>query len=104
MESNDTNFDFFYKFKTIYVNHLNELQEDIDKLRNKGKLSDNEVYRSYIDTKKFEIPENFPNAKSIIIIAAFGKLGLVNFNLDGKKHEAMVLPNYYDDGLEIEDV
>ena len=104
MESNDTNLDFFYKYKTISVIHLNELQKDIDKLRSSGKLSDNEVYRSYIDTKKFEIPENFPNAKSIIIIAVFGKLGLVNFNLDGKKHEAMVPPNYYDDGLEIEDL
>ena len=104
MESNNTNLDFFYKHKTISVIHLNELQKDIDKLRNSGKLSDNEVYRSYIDTKKFEIPENIPNAKSVIIIAVFGKLGLVNFNVDGIKHEAMVPPNYYDDGLEIEDL
>ena len=101
---NDNHLDLFYKYKTISVVHLNELQEDIDKLRYGGKLSDNEIYRSYIDTKKFEIPENIPNAKSIIIIAVFGKLGLVNFNLDGKKHEAMIPPNYYDDGLEIEDL
>ena len=80
------------------------MQKDIDKLRSSGKLSDNEVYRSYIDTKKFEIPKNFPNAKSIITFAVFGKLGLVNFILGGKKHEAMVPPNYYDNGLEIEDL
>ncbi|MFX1418952.1 MAG: 4Fe-4S double cluster binding domain-containing protein [Promethearchaeota archaeon] len=98
-----TNIDFEYKYRTISVKHLEELQEDIDKLRREGKLSDNEVYRSYIDSKKFEIPENFPSAKSIIILAIFGKLGLVNFNLNGKKHEVMVPPNYYDDGITLED-
>jgi len=63
------NLDFEYKYRTISVEHLEELQEDIDKLRRAGKLSDNEVYRRYIDSKKFEIPVNLPNAKSIIILA-----------------------------------
>ena len=49
-----TNIDFEYKYRTISVEHLGELQEDIDKLRRAGVLSDNEVYRSYIDTKKFD--------------------------------------------------
>lgn len=98
-----TNIDFEYKYRTISVEHLGELQEDIDKLRRVGKLSDNEVYRSYIDTKKFEIPETLPNAKSIIILAIFSKLGLVNFHLDGKNYEIMIPPNYYDDGTTLED-
>ena len=97
------NLDFEYKYRTISVEHLEELQEDIDKLRREGKLSDNKVYRSYIDTKKFEIPESLPNAKSIIILAIFSKLGLVNFHLDGKNHEIMIPPNYYYDGTEVED-
>lgn len=97
------NLDFEYKYRTISVDHLKELQEDIDKLRREGKLSNNEVYRSYIDSKKFEIPENLPNAKSIIILAIFSKLALVNFHLDGKNHEIMIPPNYYDDGTTLED-
>ena len=96
--------DFYYKYKTLSVEYIEKLQEDIDKLRRAGALSDNEVYRGYIDARKFEIPENLPNAKSMIIIAIFGKLGLVNFNLDGKKHEIMIPPNYYENGLEIEDL
>ena len=96
--------DFDYKFKTVSVKHLPELQDDIDKLRREGKLSDNEIYRSYIDSKKFEVPENLHDAKYMIIIAIFTKLGLVNFNLNGKIHELMIPPNYYDDGLEIEDL
>ena len=98
-----TNLDFEYKYCTISVEHLEELQEDIDKLRRAGKLSDNEVYRRYIDSKKFEIPENLPNAKSIIILAIFSKLGLVNFHINGKNYEIMIPPNYYDDGTTLED-
>lgn len=97
------NLDFEYKYRTISVEHLEELQEDINKLRREGKLSDNEVYRSYIDSKKFEIPESLPNAKSIIILAIFRRLGLVNFQLNGIKHEIMIPPNYYDDGTTLED-
>lgn len=93
-----------YGYKTLSIGHLNELQEDIDKLQHEGKISNNEIFRSYIDTKKFIIPENIPDAKSIIIIAISGKLGVINFNLDAEKHDAMIPPNYYDRGVEIEDL
>jgi len=95
--------DFKYKYRTVSADHLEELQEDIDKLRRAGKLSNNEVYRSYIDSKKFEVPENLPNAKSIVTLAIFSKLALVNFHLDGMKHEIMIPPNYYDDGTTFEE-
>ena len=97
------NIEFEYKYRTVSVEHLEELQEDIDKLRRAGKLSNNKVYRSYIDSKKFEVPETFPNAKSIIVLAIFSKLGLVNFHLNGKKYEVVIPPNYYDDGTTFED-
>ncbi|MDX1799058.1 MAG: 4Fe-4S double cluster binding domain-containing protein [Candidatus Lokiarchaeia archaeon] len=97
------NIDFDYKFRTISVEHLGELQEDIDKLRREGKLSDNKTYRGYIDSKKFEIPETLPNAKSIVILAIFSKPALVNFHLNGNKHEVIIPPNYYDSGTTFED-
>ncbi|MFX1402689.1 MAG: 4Fe-4S double cluster binding domain-containing protein, partial [Promethearchaeota archaeon] len=103
MKTSDHYSNIVYKYKTISVKHLKELQEDIDKLRYAGKLSDNKVYRSYIDTKKFEIPQDFPNAKSIIILAILSKLALINFHVNGKKHEVMIPPNYYDDGTTFED-
>ena len=92
MPTSKINEKIVYQYKTVSVDHLDELQEDIDKLRNAGKLSDHEVYRSYIDTKKFKVPETLPNAKSIIIIAIRTKLVLVNFHLDGKDHEFMIPP------------
>lgn len=92
-----------YRYKTISIEHLGDLQEDIDKLRREGKLSDNETYRSYIDTKKFKVPENFPDAKSIVILAVLSKLALVNFHLDDKKYDVMIPPNYYDNGTTFKD-
>ena len=65
MESYDHYLNFIYKYKTVSVDHIKELQEDIDRLRSAGKLSTNEIYRGYIDTRKFEIPKNLPNAKRI---------------------------------------
>ncbi|MFW9972376.1 MAG: 4Fe-4S double cluster binding domain-containing protein [Candidatus Odinarchaeota archaeon] len=103
MEFSGTNVDFKYKYKTVSIAHLQEMQEDIDKLRREGKLSDNEVYRSYIDSKKFEIPEKLPNAKSLIILAIFGNPALVNFHLNGNIHEVIIPPNYYDDGTTFKD-
>ena len=93
-----------YKYKTISIKHFRELQSDIDRLYREGKLSENETYRKYLSTKKFKIPEEFPSAKFVIILAIFSKLGLVNFYLDGKKHEIMIPPNYYDDGITFEDL
>ncbi|MGB5912560.1 MAG: 4Fe-4S double cluster binding domain-containing protein [Promethearchaeia archaeon] len=99
MESSDCYSNFTYKYKTVSIDHIKELQEDIDKLRIAGKLSDNEIYRGYIDTRGFEIPVNLPNAKSMIILAIFTKLALVDFHLEGRKYEIMIPPAYYDDGL-----
>ena len=99
MESNDNYLNFTYKYKTVSIDHIKELQEDIDKLRYAGKLSDNEIYRGYIDTRGFEIPENLPNAKSMIILAIFTKLALIDFHLEGRKYKILIPPNYYDDGL-----
>ncbi len=88
-----------YAYKTLSVDHLKQLQHDIDTLDHEGKLSDHEIYRKYIGTKKFEIPENFPDARSIIIIAVFTRLMLLNFHLYNKKYRIMVPPLYYDDGI-----
>ncbi|MFW9990679.1 MAG: 4Fe-4S double cluster binding domain-containing protein [Candidatus Odinarchaeota archaeon] len=95
---------FLYKYRKVSVDHLQELQEDIDKLIRENKLSDNKTFRSYINTKKFEIPENFPEAKSIIVMAVFTRPMLVNFYVNGKKKEIIVPPQYYDDGLSEENL
>jgi epoxyqueuosine reductase len=91
--------DFTLRHRTVSVDHLKDLQADIDRLENEGKISRNRIFRGYISDKQFRIPKNFSDAKSLIIIAVFMKPMLVNFHLSGRKHEVVLPPAYYDDGL-----
>ncbi|MFQ5979707.1 MAG: 4Fe-4S double cluster binding domain-containing protein [Candidatus Heimdallarchaeota archaeon] len=101
-EASSKPLDLVYKYKTLSVEHFTELQEDINKLKREKKLSDHEVYRSYIDDKKFELPETFPEAKSLVVMAIATKLMLANFQLNGRNYEVMVPPGYYSTGLSVE--
>jgi len=91
--------DFTLRHRAVSVDHLKELQADIDRLENDGKISHNKVFRGYISDKQFRIPKDLSDAKSLIIIAAFMKPMLVNFHFGGRKHEVVLPPAYYDDGL-----
>ncbi|MBY8989521.1 MAG: hypothetical protein KGD58_02105 [Candidatus Lokiarchaeota archaeon] len=96
--------DYEYKYSTLSVDHLEELQNDFDKLDSAGKLSDHATYRGYLKNKIFKIPNKLPQARSLVILAISTKLGYVNFQLDGKIYDIPIPPNYYDDGLEYEDL
>ncbi|NHJ85628.1 MAG: hypothetical protein FK734_09215 [Asgard group archaeon] len=86
--------DLRIKYRVLSVEHLSELQKKIDKLKEEGKISQNEVIQHYIGNFKFEIPEEFPNAKSIIVLAQENRLVLINFEHNGKMQEVMIPPNY----------
>lgn len=88
-----------YKYKTVAVEHLQELQDYIGELDLQGKLSNNERYRSYLSPDRFALPEKFPDAKFIIIIAYSSPLMLVNFYLHNKKYEVMLPPEAYFSGI-----
>lgn len=96
--------DILYKFRTLSVEHLPQLQEDIDRLRRENKLSPHPVFRSYIDPMKFALPEDFPQARSVIVMAVFTRAMTATFNLDGRGHEVVLPPQYYDDGISLEDL
>jgi epoxyqueuosine reductase len=85
----------YYRYKTISIDHLKELQEDIDGLRRENKLSTNETYQSYINELNFDIPEELSDAKSVIVVAMFTRLLKANFHLNGNLHEVMLPPGYY---------
>ncbi len=82
------------KHKVISVNHLQELQADIDKTEQDGKLSKLKTSRSYINDFKFQLPKDFPEAKYIVMLAIEHNLAKVNFLLNGQKHE-IILPHDY---------
>jgi len=88
----------------ISIEHFPELQRDIQQLDEEGKISTNSQFREYIENMKFEVPDNFPTAKYVVILAREDKLALVNFIFKGKKHEVMISPGYYQSGLKNEDL
>ncbi|NHJ49246.1 MAG: hypothetical protein FK733_15770 [Asgard group archaeon] len=82
------------RYKIMSVKRLQALQNDIDKLEQEGKISQNKVLRYYIGNFKFDLPENFPNAKSIIVVARENKLAKACFHYNGSKIDVMIPPNY----------
>ena len=87
-----------YRYRTISVEHLYELQDDLEVLDTAGKISNNATFRKYIGNKVHELPSTFPDAKSIIIIAVYVPLMKADFYYKGQPHEVLV-PHYYDDGI-----
>ncbi|MFW9849950.1 MAG: 4Fe-4S double cluster binding domain-containing protein [Candidatus Thorarchaeota archaeon] len=89
---------YLYKYSTISIDHLHELKDDFKVLDAAGKISGHPVFRKYIGYQTYEVPETFPDAKSVIVIAVSVPLMTVNFHHEGSKHEILV-PHYYDDGV-----
>lgn len=92
------------KYRIVSVKRFPELQQDLDQLFDGNKLSTNSVYRSYIDPKKFTVPETFSNAKSVIILAKATRIAFINFHYYGQVHNLLLPSPYYDDGSKIEDI
>lgn len=93
-----------YRYRTLSLDHFAELRQDIETLKANGQLSDNPTFRSYIDNKTFPVPEDFPEAKSVIVLAVYTPLMRVNFTDKGMTEEILVPPQYYDDGQTLEGI
>ena len=90
--------DSIYKYRVMSVKHLRELQDDFETLDAEGKVSNNPVFRSYIQKQQHHLPDSIPDAKSVIVMAVFTPLMTADFHHEGNVHEILV-PHYYDDGI-----
>ncbi|MFW9844413.1 MAG: 4Fe-4S double cluster binding domain-containing protein, partial [Candidatus Thorarchaeota archaeon] len=90
--------DSIYKYRVMSVKHLDELQADFERIDAEGQVSNNPVFRSYIQEQQHHLPEALPDAKSVIVMAIFTPLMTVDFHHQGKTHEIYV-PHYYDNGI-----
>ena len=84
-----------YQYRTMSVQHLSELQEDIERLRRAGQISDAETFQGYLSEMKFVLPENFPEAQTVLIVAIATPPLLAHFQFDGRRYPASMPPNYY---------
>lgn len=90
---------FPYQYRTLPIAHLADLQEDIEKLRRAGQISDAEIFQSYVSQMSFSLPESFPNAQSIIILALSVPPRLFHCQYNGQRIPATMPSNYYEPGL-----
>jgi len=95
---------YLYAYKTVFVKHLPELQADIDELEKSSKISSNKTFRSYISSFRFELPEDFLNAKSLIIMAVFTPPTSLNFHFQDKIHHTMLPGNYSNTDISNDDL
>ncbi len=84
-----------FKYTVVSVKFFDELQNDLDKLHRDENLSTHKNFRVYLDKMKFALPEDFPSAKYVILLVRETKLGLIDLNYKGKKHQIMISPGYF---------
>lgn len=93
-----------YQYRVISVAHLKDLKDDFSSVNDKGYISDNATFRSYISRVSYSLPESMPDAKSIIVLAVFTPMALVNFHYNNTVHELVIPPQYYSTGLNEEQI
>jgi len=79
--------------KAISTDRLEQLKEDIMSLRNTGAL-DEKVFNDYLVSMKYQVPDDFPEARSIIVIAVPQPQLRIAFMWKGKRVETVVPPTY----------
>jgi len=84
-----------FKYTVVSVKFFEELQKDLEKLHQDENLSTHKNFRVYLDKMKFALPEDFPSAKYVILLVRETKLGLIDLNFEGKKHQIMISPGYF---------
>ncbi len=84
-----------YKARIMSIDHLGQLKCDIENICIEGGMSDSFSYfiQGFFD---FNIPENFSDARSIIIVAVHSPSVRVFFNYKGKRIPLFIPPTYID--------
>lgn len=82
-----------YQWRTVSIHHLPELKEDIEGRYRQG-LLDTEFYQQRLAWFDFRIPDNLPEAKSMIVVAVPRPQSQAVFTWNGKTH-ALILPPTY---------
>jgi len=95
---------FQFDYRTTAVRHLAELQAEFEALKSAGQISDNPKFRAIIDKFSFNLPENFRDAKTVIVLATFTPLSLVNIQYAGNVYQFFMPPQYSDDGISLDDL
>jgi epoxyqueuosine reductase len=82
-----------YRGKIVSIEHLHELQRGIEEPHKKGLFAE-EFYQEELTGFDFKIPNNLPEAQSLLIVAAPQPQIQVSFNLNGESKALVIPPTY----------
>jgi epoxyqueuosine reductase len=82
-----------YLWRILSISHLDELREEIEGPHRQG-LYDEEFYQERIAPLVFKLPEDFEDAKSLIVVTSPQPQFRVVFTWKGKKRPALLPPTY----------
>jgi len=92
-----------YRFKTVSVENLTRLERDFTRILESGAPSENEIFRSYIEGYEYAPPDDFPDAKSVIVVALEDWISEIDFHLNGSVHRVVIPPGYVRTGPGVDD-
>lgn len=88
-----------YQYRTVSTRHLPELQATIDGLHRDGLWSDAPTFQEYTREMRFALADDFPEAKSIIIMAIANPPLSLNLHHNGKAIPTFLPSGYFDPGV-----
>lgn len=77
----------------VSISHLQMLKKEIDSLRHR-RLLDNEFYQDRLTRFSFQVPENLPEAQSLIVVAVPRPQTRAIFSWKGQRHPLILPPTY----------
>jgi epoxyqueuosine reductase len=82
-----------YAARVVDIGHLSELRENIEKSHRDG-VFDEDFYQTYLSKFNYGLPEDLPEAKSLIVVASRQPQVRLIFNHGGKQWPVIVPPTY----------
>jgi epoxyqueuosine reductase len=82
-----------FQGRIVSISHLQELQEEIERLRSHGFL-DSQFYQDRLAWFNFQVPENLPKTQSLIVVAVPRPQTRAIFNWNGQRRLLILPPTY----------
>ena len=82
-----------FQARIVSVSHLHQLQEEIEGLRSHA-LLDGQFYQDRLAWFNFQVPEDLPKARSLIVVAVPRPQTRAIFTWNGRRRPLIIPPTY----------
>lgn len=86
------------------IDLLPRLRADMERITERGGVSDNPIFRSYLEGRRYEPPEALPQARSVVIVALADRRYEVGVRVEGRRLPVPIPPGYTADEITSDDI